>query len=274
VTAPDGVPLCVYETGRPDAPALLFIHGYSQSYAVFKRQFESDLARDFRLVAFDLRGHGCSGKPWKASDYSSAGIWAADVRAVIDAKRLQRPVIVGWSYGGYIIADYVRRYGTADLAGLVLIGSNGGLLPPPTDPTALQAQAAARQAAQQTSPDIDAQIADGHHFVSLMSAAPLPTDLAEIMFATNQMLPVYARRAMANRNLQNDDVVPKFLVPTLFILGGKDRSNSAPVLERLARSMKNARLSVYPDAGHATFAEAPERFNAELRRFAEAAQSR
>jgi pimeloyl-ACP methyl ester carboxylesterase len=64
VPSSDGVPLCVYETGRREAPALLFVHGMSQSCAVFKRQFESDLARDYHLVALDLRGHGCSGKPW------------------------------------------------------------------------------------------------------------------------------------------------------------------------------------------------------------------
>jgi pimeloyl-ACP methyl ester carboxylesterase len=274
VEAPDGIPLCVYETGRPDAPALLFIHGFSQSYAVFKLQYQSDLARDFRIVAFDLRGHGCSGKPWKASAYDRPDIWAADVRAVMRAKKLVRPVIVGWSYGGYIIADYVRAYGTADVAGLVLIGSNGGLLPPPTDPQVLAGQAKAREAALDTSPDIEAGIAGGHAFVTLMSAHPLAPDLAEIMFVTNQMLPAYARRAMAGRNLQNDDVVPKFKAPTLFIIGDKDRSQSPAVMTTLAAALPNAKLSVYPDAGHATFADAPERFDAELRTFAQAVQGR
>lgn len=272
VTAPDGVPLCVFETGRPDGPALLFIHGFSQSYAVFKRQYESDLAHEFRIVGFDLRGHGCSGKPWKASDYASPDIWAADVRAVMEAKKLVRPVIVGWSYGGYIISDYVRRYGTADVAALVLIGSNGGLLPPTTDPEMLKKQAAGREAALHTPPDIEAQIEAGHGFVKLMSSQPLPADISEIMFATNLMMPAYARRAMAGRSLQNDDVVPKFMVPTLFVLGAKDFSNTPAALETLAASMKNARVSVYPNAGHATFAEAPDAFNAELKAFAEGVQ--
>jgi pimeloyl-ACP methyl ester carboxylesterase len=272
VEAPDGVPLCVYETGRPDAPALLFIHGFSQSYAVFKLQYQSDLARDFRIVAFDLRGHGCSGKPWKESAYATPDIWAADVRAVMTAKKLIRPVIVGWSYGGYIIADYVRAYGTADVAGLVLIGSNGGLLPPPTDPQALARQASARAAALNTSPDIEAGIAGGHAFVKLMSAHPLPPDLAEIMFVTNQMLPAYARRAMSGRSLQNDDVVPEFRAPTLFVIGDKDLSQSPAVMAKLAASLPNAKLSVYPDAGHAAFADAPERFDAELRAFAQSVQ--
>ena len=78
ITSSDGTPLCVYETGNPQGRPLLFIHGFSQSYAVFKRQFESDLAKDFRIVAFDLRGHGCSGKPWSETAYAGTKIWADD----------------------------------------------------------------------------------------------------------------------------------------------------------------------------------------------------
>ncbi|MBP6851520.1 MAG: hypothetical protein KA164_07960, partial [Rhodoferax sp.] len=42
LTAPDGVPLCVAEAGNPQGPPIVFIHGYSQTYAVFARQFESE----------------------------------------------------------------------------------------------------------------------------------------------------------------------------------------------------------------------------------------
>ena len=64
-----GVSLSVVETGRKDGPGILFIHGFSQSYLSWKTQLGSDLADDFRLIAFDLRGHGASGKPFDPENY-------------------------------------------------------------------------------------------------------------------------------------------------------------------------------------------------------------
>ena len=58
-----GTRLHVREWGRRDAPPILFVHGWSQHHLAFRRQFESALADEFRLVAFDLRGHGMSAAP-------------------------------------------------------------------------------------------------------------------------------------------------------------------------------------------------------------------
>ena len=56
----DGIRLYYKDTGNPDAPAVLFIHGWSQTHGAWVKQFNSELAGQFHLVAFDLRGHGYS----------------------------------------------------------------------------------------------------------------------------------------------------------------------------------------------------------------------
>jgi non-heme chloroperoxidase len=267
ITAPDGVPLCVLETGNPAGRELLFIHGYSQSQAVFKRQFESDLRRDFRIVAFDLRGHGCSGKPWDEQSYSGTRVWADDVAAVIRARGLKRPVIVGWSFGGYISMHYARHHGVGDLAGILLVGSNGGLPPDPTDAAALERLARQREGKRTMAPDINAQIASGRSFVKLMTAQPAPADMQEIMFATNQMLPVYAQRAMYALSLSNQDVIPRLTGPVLFMVGAKDGSQSVDVLRATATQLPRGRVEVMEGTGHAPFIDAPEDFNMRLRAF-------
>lgn len=269
VTAPDGVPLCVFETGNPAGRELLFIHGYSQSQAVFKRQFESDLARDFRIVALDLRGHGCSGKPWDEQSYSGTRVWADDVATVIRERGLKRPVLVGWSFGGYIAVHYARHHGVGDLAGLVLVGSNAGLPPEPTDAATLERFARQREARRAMLPDIEAQIASGRGFVRLMTAQPAPPDLQEIMFATHQMLPVYAQRAMSGLSLANQDVIPRLTGPVLFLVGAQDGSQSAEVLRTAAGQLPQGRVEVLEGTGHAPFIDAPEAFNARLRAFVE-----
>ena len=58
-----GVKLHVREWGESSAPAILLIHGWSQNHLCWRKQYESELAEEFRLVAFDLRGHGMSDAP-------------------------------------------------------------------------------------------------------------------------------------------------------------------------------------------------------------------
>jgi pimeloyl-ACP methyl ester carboxylesterase len=83
VNAADGTPLNVVETGNVDAPALLLLHGFSQSYLSFHPQLhDPDLTERFRVVAFDLRGHGGSGKPWLREAYAGHRPWADDVHRV------------------------------------------------------------------------------------------------------------------------------------------------------------------------------------------------
>jgi pimeloyl-ACP methyl ester carboxylesterase len=274
LAAPDGVPLCVFETGNPQGKELLLIHGFSQSYAVFKRQYEGALAADHRIVAFDLRGHGCSGKPWDEAAYADTKTWGDDVAAVIRARKLQRPLIVGWSFGGYVAVNYVEHHGAGGIAGVVLVGSNAGLLPPPTDPAAKAQMDAARNANANRLPDIEAGIAEGHGFVKIMTAKPAPPDMADIMFATNQMLPAYARRAMSRRSLQAAAAVPKMTTPTLLLVGDQDGSQSVEVLGGLAKRLPQGSLKVMPGAGHAAFIDSPLEFDAALRDFEAYAASR
>jgi pimeloyl-ACP methyl ester carboxylesterase len=87
------------------------------------------------------------------------------------------------------------------------------------------------------------------------------------------MFPAYARRLMTGRNMQHEDVVPKFRTPVLFILGDQDRIGTPEQLHGLAKQLASARVSVFEQTGHSTFAERPARFNAELRDFVRAVQT-
>src|SRR4030095_14379254 len=115
VTGGGGLKLNVQETGNPGGKPILFIHGFSQCLLAWNKQLHSDLEKDFRLVAMDIRGHGLSEKPRDA--YGDSKLWADDVNAVITALELDKPVLSGWSYGGVIMSDYVNAYGEDSIAG-------------------------------------------------------------------------------------------------------------------------------------------------------------
>jgi len=114
-----GVQLHVVETGNARGRPILFIHGISQCWLAWSRQMDSDLARQHRLVAMDLRGHGLSDKPPDA--YGESQLWAADIDAVIRSLGLERPILSGWSYGALVILDYLRNFGEAAVGGIHLV---------------------------------------------------------------------------------------------------------------------------------------------------------
>ena len=124
VTSADGMTLATYQAGNPQGPAILFIHGFNQAALCWDLQMQDpDLVKRFRMVAYDLRGHGASDQPDDPARYQSEEAFAADTHAVITSLGLHRPVLVGWSYGGRLIGDYVRHYGTGAIAGINYVGA-------------------------------------------------------------------------------------------------------------------------------------------------------
>ena len=132
VTSSDGLSIAVVESGETTGRPILFVHGFSQSAAAWRRQMLSDLGDSYRLIAFDLRGHGYSSKPADPKHYIASKLWADDIAAVIAAKGLKDVVLVGWSYGGLPLLDYVKAHGQGKLSAMVFVatGYNLDLRPP------------------------------------------------------------------------------------------------------------------------------------------------
>lgn len=110
----------VVEKGQ-GSTTVLFIHGNSSSKEVFSKQFESGLADSFRLVAFDLPGHGASGDAADPLGTYTIQSYAKLVRELAGKLNLQPLVVVGWSLGGHIALEAAAQ-GLA-LEGIVISGT-------------------------------------------------------------------------------------------------------------------------------------------------------
>ena len=88
-----GVKLHVREWGKADAPPVLFIHGWSQNHLCWRKQYESQLADAFRLVAFDLRD-GIAGGGVGAAPPQEVGNIEKDERHAHQAEAPLEPVPV------------------------------------------------------------------------------------------------------------------------------------------------------------------------------------
>ena len=267
VKTPDGVTVSAQEWGNPNGPEILFIHGFSQSYLSWVKQTRSDLAKTFRIITYDLRGHGGSDKPPEPSYYKESKRWADEVQAVIDYFHLKKPVLSGWSYAGRVICDYLMYYPQQNLAGINFVGATTKSGPDLFGPAAGYL---GKMGSEDLATNIDATI----NFLRLCTARPLPQNEFEVMLAFNMLCPAKVRTNMGGRPADYEPVLSQLRIPTLVTHGRHDQAVLAAMGEYTAKIVKGARASYYEGVGHCTFWEEPARFNSELADFVKSAAGR
>ena len=206
-----------------------------------------------------------SEKPLEADRYSDPRLWADDVAAVIDHVGLERPVLVAWSYGGFIATDYVRAYGERAIAGLNLVGAAVVLAPPAFDhigPAFLEnAPVAAGR-------DLATSIAAVRRFLEACTAEPLSAEDWSAALCWTMVVPAEVRGALISREIRADDVLAGLTIPVLVTHGLDDAIVLPSMAEHVLEVCGTAEASWYEGVGHVPFLEDPARFDRELGEFA------
>ena len=262
-----GIPLYVHETGPVDAPAILLIHGWSQHHLSWTKQLDSDLAKEFRLIAPDLRGHGNSGKPEEAEAYDASRPWADDIAAIIDELGLKDPILVGWSMGTDVICDYLRVHGDAQIGGFAFVSGQLRSL------TEEEISAPARTRALATwkgmcsnKPKValNATIA----FIKSCASAPFSKQDLAFLVGMNMLCPPFVRRHMLSRVEDYRADLANVTKPALILYGTADKVVPPEVAREAADTLTHAKTEAYSGTGHCPFWEKPDRFNRHLAEFA------
>jgi non-heme chloroperoxidase len=260
-----GTRLHLVEAGDPRGPAILFLHGCSQSWLTWDRQMRSELARRHRLVAMDLRGHGSSERP--GDGYDDSRLWAADVDAAIRELELDRPILCGWSYGPLVILDYIRHYGEERIGGIHLVGAV----------TKLGSEAAAAVLTPEFlallpglfSNDVGESVRGLESLLHLCFVRePEASDLYA-MLGFGVSVPPFVRQALLTRIVDNDDLLPTIVKPVLITHGALDAVVRQEVVAQHRAGLPHAQVDIMPNAGHAAFWDDAEQFNRRLGAFRE-----
>jgi pimeloyl-ACP methyl ester carboxylesterase len=248
--------------GDPEAPEILFIHGLRQSRLSWEKLFADPALAGFRLVRFDLRGHGDSGKPAAPAAYAEAGRWAEDVSAVMMATGLRRPVVVGWSLGGYVAGAYLRQQGGTRVAGINLVDAVTKLSPDLLMPLA------GRFARSTSSQDLGLRVAETAEFLSAcFHQKPTGAELQR-MLVVNGMTPRAVNEGFTSTGTTDlEPVFQAYAGPVLLTHGAHDALVSLAMSERIAAQRPGRRLSVFAESGHTPFWEEPARYVRELAEF-------
>lgn len=121
-----GVDLVVVDSGGPGRPVLA-VHGFTGAKEDFTPFFDDWASVGCHAASFDLRGHGESGKPGDATDYSIERM-AADVLDVLDSLGWERAVVLGHSLGGMVVQEVALTFGER-VEALVLMDTCHGVFP-------------------------------------------------------------------------------------------------------------------------------------------------
>lgn len=259
-----GLTLHVEEAGPANGPPILLIHGFSQSIVAWTKQMRSELTSDVRLIAMDIRGHGQSEKPRDL--YANSRLWAEDVNAVITTLDLNSAVLVGWSYGGITILDYIEAYGWHEIAGIQLVGAVSRLGEPLVNGNFLGGEFLGLMPGF-FSENTEESVSTLTSFLRLcVCDAPTADDLY-LLLGTNVTVPPHVRRGLFARTVDHDQVLAAVRAPVSLVYGEADQIVSPRMCTHLEALAPHATVSTYANVGHMPFWEAPERFNRELRDF-------
>ncbi|WP_343617405.1 alpha/beta hydrolase [Novosphingobium sp.] len=120
ITTADGTDIFYKDWGARDAQPIVFHHGWPLSSDDWDAQMLFFLAKGFRVIAHDRRGHGRSSQTFTGNEMDT---YAADVAALTDHLDLKGAIHVGHSTGGGEVARYVARAKPGRVSKAVLIGA-------------------------------------------------------------------------------------------------------------------------------------------------------
>lgn len=233
------------KTGPETAPPLVFLHGYADSWRSAEPLIPH-LARHFRIFALDQRGHGQSDDDFDRFTIDDFAADAADfIRWVIG-----RPVtLVGHSLGS-LVAQRVAAENKDLVSRLVLIGSADSAAGSP----ALKALHEALITLGDAIPRSFVQ-----DFQAGMISVPLFLDQLDIFASESlRVSPIVWRKTMESLVADGKVVAARIAAPTLVLWGAEDSVFNVEAQQRLAALLKDGRLRVYPEVGHAPHWEEPE----------------
>jgi non-heme chloroperoxidase len=256
--------ISAHEWGNPSSKPIIFVHGFLHSHLSWAKQMSASQLSDFRLIALDLRGHGMSQKPLVAEAYTDSRIWADDIMAVITTLKLDKPTLVGWSYGGRCVLDHVRHHGDKHLNALCFTGTPF-IFGTPEAAKFVRPAALPLIPAMASGDSLIANITATRAFLGLFTQQPMERADFETLLATNLMVPINARGFMARR-LEGDNraVLASVGVPTQIHHGALDQIFDVSIAKLGKEVAPKADLRIHDRAGHMLFWEHADAFNQAL----------
>lgn len=260
----DDIELHHLDWGNDGRHPIVLVHG-SRLHAHVWNHFSRRFSPRYHIVAVDQRGHGDSG--WCPRQRYELEDFYQDLRAVIQARGLERFTLIGHSLGGRVSMLYASRH-HQELERLVLVDITPGR------PGGSPGADFSRITETPGPGDFDTQEAAIAYLGKLLHRAP--ADMIEESVRHGMRLipgdrytwkydPAMRRRATAPVDLWS--AVRSVPTPTLLLYGSHSNVVTPELAARLGETMPNCAVERIENAGHALFTDQPEAFAASVERF-------
>ena len=259
----NGVTLHYASQGPRTGPAVIMIHGFSDSWFSFSRILPL-LPAELRVIAPDMRGHGDSERPAPPKIPSEGGPpagyriadMADDVVRLMDALNVPKAVLIGHSMGSFVVRK-AFELAPERVSRLVLIGgapkaNNDGMRELQRAITGL------------TDPVDEAFVRE---FQMSTIAAPVPEPFLEAVIANSRRMPARIWKAVIQGLIEFEPAAIPPPVRTLVLGGREDAVFSSTEQMSLARQFPRGELQLVDGIGHTLHWEQPAMFVSALTRF-------
>ena len=240
-------------------PPLILLHGFvGDGPGTWRHQLDA-LSDEFTVVAWDAPGAGHSDDPpefFRLPDYAEC------LAGFVTALGLSRPSVAGVSFGAALALEFYGRFPSTPVSLILASAYAGwaGSLPPDVVQERLRLSLALA--------DVSPEQRTRAMLPSMFSSAG-PAERARAFVESMSPFSRVGFRVMTYALAEADlrSVLPQITVPTLLLYGGQDVRAPREVAEAIHAAVPHAELVWLPEAGHALCVEAPDKFNAAVRRF-------
>jgi pimeloyl-ACP methyl ester carboxylesterase len=276
--AADGTPLAFAWGGPRNASrALVCSNGVGVS-TFFWDYVGEYFSRDHKVVIWDYRGHGASGRPTANLQTITIANIADDLARVLDANGIDRAVLLGHSMGCQVILEFYRLFKDRVLGLVPMLGAAGH----PAD-TFFDMDPKVARVVYHTVLSVGRKIPDALNLItraSLHSPAAWPlvrlaglvhpdlakrSDMEPYLEHLAQLdLRVFFEMARAAQEHDAGPFLGEIKVPTLVVAGERDLFTPRHLSVEMASRIPNAELLEIPRGSHAALIEQPELINLRL----------
>lgn len=253
------IELSYSDAGDRDAPAIIFIHGFPFNKQMWAGQTEA-LKENFRVIAFDVRGHGESDAG--RVDFSIE-LFVADLIGLMDALKIEKALLCGLSMGGYIALRAHEQHPTRFVA-LIL-----------SDTQCMADTPESREKRMKAIDSIKAHGVEMYAKASIInlfaqeSYQPKQKEIAAIQKTIEQTSVETLCKTLTALSQRNETCtrLAEIKIPTLILVGREDKITPIAAAKFMNEKIRHSILIVIDHAGHMANLENPSDFNYQLKQF-------